>query len=347
MPLSVCLLATAAVLAVAPPELKTAETAMAAYKYADAQKALIKARAAKNLDRASLLRILELQGIAAGQLRQSAPSSAAFKELLTLDPAHKLDQDYAPRVMTPFLEAGQQVTEAGALEIKPRPPEVRERRIVGLSVEVPRDAMKLVRSVVFHLSLGAVWQDKPLALTNGTASVATDGAEVQWWVELIGDNQAQLVTLGTPDAPLTATPPPPVVTAPPPPTPVAEPVVTKPVDTGSGGGVRTASYVVLGGAVVTAGVGVAMGVMSNSALSSITQAQRNAQGQITGLTEREAVARGQQAATQGTIANICFVGAGVLGATGVVMWLVGGPSAPTKVSLAPAAGGAVISGSFP
>jgi hypothetical protein len=346
MSLFVCV--AAATLAVAPPELKTAETLMAKYKYADAQAQLKKARAAKGLDRASLLRILELQGIAAGQQRQAAPATAAFSELLTLDPGHKLAEEFAPRVMTPFFEAGQAVNEAGALELKAAPVSANAGRLTALNVEVPKDALKLVRTLVFHVSINSPWSARTVPLEGGKASTPVDATEVQWWAELLGENDAQLVVLGSEANPLVATPPAPMVsaTAAPPPPPAAEPAVTRRAE-GSGGGVRTASFFVMGGAVVAAGVGAFFGVRSSTALSSISGATRDDQGRITGLTEREAATRGAAAATDGLIANILFVSAGVVAAAGIVMFIVGGPETPAKVALAPAFGGLTLSGSFP
>lgn len=238
------------------------------------------------------------------------------------------------------------MNEAGALELKAAAPSAKDGHVVALNVEVPRDALKLVRTVVFHFSMGAVWQSRSVPLQGTTASVATDAPELQWWAELFGENDAQLVVLGSEGAPLTATPPAPMVSATPgpPPAPVAEPMVTK---SASGGGVRTASFFVLGGAAVAGGVGAFFGVRSSSGFASISGATRDAEGRITGLTEREAQTRGAQAAADGTIANILFVSAGVVAAAGVVMLVVGGPSDDAKVSLAPAPGGLLVTGRFP
>lgn len=336
-----------ATMAVAPAELKNAEALMAKYKYPEAQAALKKARATKGIDRASLLRILELQGIAAGQQRQAEAAKAAFTELLVLDPNHKLGEDFAPRVSTPFLEASSSVAETGSLEIKQLLPTAKDGRVVALNIEVPKDPLKHVRSLVFHFSSANGWQTRPATLDGGKASVSVDGTEVQWWVELFGENEAQLVLLGSESAPLVATPPAPMVSAtpPPPPSPGVDPIVGK--STSSGGGVRTASYFVVGGAAVAAGVGAYFGIRSSTALGSITSATRDADGRITGITEREAQTRGAQAAADGTIANVMFVSAGALAAAGVVMFIVGGPETKTKVSLAPSPGGVMVSGSFP
>jgi hypothetical protein len=331
-------------LGAAPPELVSAEAAMAKYKYAEAVTALKKARSVKGLDRPSLLRILELQGIAAGQQRQSAQAVAAFTQLLTLDPTHKLDGDFAPRVTTPFQEAGQAVNEAGALELKALEPGVSGRRVTALSVAVPKDALKLARSIIFHFDAGAGLKAVPAPLAEGRATISIDAADARWWAEVTGENDAQLVLVGSDAAPLTAAPPAPVaVDTPPPPPPIVEvPAVSKPA---AGSPLRTVSFVVGGLAVAAAGTGAFFGLRSSSALQSISSAQRNGAGQIIGLTEREAVMRGAQAATDGVIANALFIGAGVLAATGVVLFFIGGDGA-SSVALTPAPGGLVVSGSF-
>jgi hypothetical protein len=329
----------AAATAAAPVDLKRAEEFIAQYKYAEARTALTKARAAKGLDRASLLRILELQGLAAGQLRQAAPATAAFRELLVLDPGHKLDGDFAPRVTTPFMEAGQAVTDQGPLEFRAGKPETTSAAVTSLSVEVGRDQLKLARSVVFHVREGAGWKATPMPLTAGKASLSVNGAEVSWWAELIGDADAQLVLLGSEATPQIASPPAPLVLAPPPLNP-PPPMVT--TTTTTGGGVRTASYVVLGGAMIAGGVGLVFGLKSSGEFASIDKAQRNEAGVITGLTEQQAAAAASGGARDGTIANACFIGAGALAVGGVVMWLVGAP-----VVVTPGPGGVVVSGRLP
>jgi hypothetical protein len=333
--------ALAAVTAAAPVDLQRAEDLMAQYKYAEARTALTKARTAKGLDRASLLRILELQGLAAAQMRQAAPATAAFRELLTLDPGHKLGGDYAPRVMTPFFEAGQAVTEQGALEFRALPAETSPKTVTGLAVEVGKDPLKMARSVVFHVREGGSWRAEPAPLAAGKATLALSSGEVSWWAELLGDNDSQLVLAGSETAPQIASPPAPVVLAPPEPklVPPPPPMVTAPAP---GAPVRTASYVVLGGAVLAAGAGTIFGIKSSGELSSITKAQRDGSGVITGLTERQAASAGADAARDGTIANVCFIGAGALAVGGALMFFLGAP-----VAVAPGPGGVVVSGRLP
>ncbi len=100
------------------------------YKYAEARATLAKARTHRGLTRAELLKVLELIGVSAAQQRQPDAAEAVFTELLTLDPEHKLENDYAPRVMTPYYEAKRVVGERGVLEVQPTEvTSARQRRV--------------------------------------------------------------------------------------------------------------------------------------------------------------------------------------------------------------------------
>ncbi|GMU59602.1 MAG: hypothetical protein AMXMBFR34_13650 [Myxococcaceae bacterium] len=330
--------------AAAPADLQRAEDLAAKYKYADASKALAKARQTKGLDRPSLLRILELQGIVAGQLRQAGPALEAFKQLLVLDPTHELDAEYAPRVTTPFMEAGQFVTEQGSLEVRAGTAETTATAVTSISVQVGRDPLKLARSVVFHVASPGGWKVTPAELTGGLATLAVDGAEVSWWAELLGDNDAQLALVGSEAHPQVIAPPPPVALTPTI-TPPLPPLSPSEVRAAPGAPIRTASYFVLGGAVASAGVGVFFGIKSQGEYSQLANAERDMNGVITGLTEQQANAVAQSAARDGAIANACFLGAGALAVSGGLMWIFGGP--PKSVAVLPAPGGVVVSGRFP
>jgi hypothetical protein len=333
-----------AVTAAVPVELQRAEELVRQFKYAKALSALEKARSTKRLDRPSLLRILALQGIAAGQLRQTALASTAFRELLSLDPGHTLDADYAPRVMTPFMEAGQAVNEQGSLQFREGKAETTATRVTSLSVELSRDPLKMARAVVFHVREGPAWKAIPVTLRDGKATLTVDAAEVSWWAELMGENEAQLALVGSQATPQMTAPPPPaaVVLAPPPPPPAVLMPASEVAATTSGGSVRTASYFVVGGAAVAAGVGAAFGVLSSAGFSKLQQAQRDEAGVISGLTERQANTIAADAARDGTIANACFIGAGALAVGGALMFFLGAP-----VSVAPTPGGVVVSGRLP
>jgi hypothetical protein len=98
--------------------------------------------------------------------------------------------------------------------------------------------------------------------------------------------------------------------------------------------------------VVGVGVGGVFGFLSNQAKSKIDNAATNAQGQVTGITQKDAYALDATVRTDATIANLGFVLGGALVGTGVVLFLVGGSASPSSVSLAPVGNGVVFSGTW-
>ncbi len=331
----------AAVLAAPNADLKKAEEQFAQFKYAEARASLAKARAAKGLERPTLLRILELQGIAAGQLRQAAQAEAAFRELLVLDPGHKLEQEYAPRVMTPFMEAGGFATEKGALELRAGPAVSTADSVESVAVEVAKDPLSMARGVRFHVQgPGGAWRTVDAALKDGKATLGTRAPEVRWWAELLGDNEAQLALVGSEAAPQVDRPPAPVAAALPP--PVKPPPVDVPAVTSRSSPLRPVSFAVLGGALVAGGLGGFFGWRSSDAFGQLNRALSASTGTVTGLTERQAYELNASGKQNATIANALFISAGALAVGGVVLWWLGAP-----VELAPAPGGVMVSGSFP
>src|SRR5438105_2443196 len=85
----------------ANPDLEQAEKAIGSVRYPDAAKLLAAAWARGGNTRPETLRILELQGIAAGTLNRPADAQLFFKRLLSLDPERKLPSGLPPRVRTP------------------------------------------------------------------------------------------------------------------------------------------------------------------------------------------------------------------------------------------------------
>jgi hypothetical protein len=295
------------------------------FKYAEARSAFTKARAAGNFTRAELLDLLEMTGVAAAQQRQIEAAQNAFVELLTLDPEHKLKNDYAPRVMTPFYEAKRIVGERGALDASASA-KATVGNVEAITISVAKDPLKQVRSVRFHLKSAEKWTTA--SAPPQTATFPVSGPEVTWWAELVGDKETQLVLLGTADAPRTETAPSPApVAATPAPSVVSEPPPMPPpvVEAKSGGGgVRTLSYAVLALAVAAGGVGGYFGWRSGNDYNQINGASMNSAG-VLSITEHDAyvfAAHGQQSAA---IANTLFISAGALALAGVLMWILGGP----------------------
>jgi hypothetical protein len=333
------------VLAQAPsnPDFKRAESLAAEYKYADARVALQKARYTKGLDRPTLLAIMELTGIVYAQLKQADKAQAAFRELLVLDPDHKLQGDFAPKVMQPFTEAQKQVKESGGLELDSAVATA-DGKIDTLTVKVKKDPLGLGEQLRFHVQgANGNWRAVTLPLSDYQAVLPLGGYEATWWAELLGANDVQLMLVGSESAPKVERLKPPEAAKP---AEVAAAPETKIIRVGqSQGPLRPISYVLLGSALAAAGGGLYMGIRSNEAFSKIDKAAHDDQGRVTGLSEREAYQLAQQGQEQATIANVLFISAGALAATGIVLWIVGMPH-DTEIALVPGPGGVVFAGTF-
>lgn len=324
-------------------DLKRAEELAAEYKYAEARTLLQKARGAKGLDRASLLKVLELTGVVSAQLKQADKAQAAFRELLILDPGRELKGDFAPKVMTPFLEAQKQVKESGGLELDAEVATA-PGRVDSITVKVKRDPLGVGELVRFHVqSASGAWRAVTVPLSDYQAVLPTGGSEVYWWAELLGANETQLALLGSPTEPraekVKLPEPEKVVEAAPAPTKIIKIQETQ-------SPLRPISYVLVGGALVAAGGGAYFGVRSSEAFTALDKVERDDQGRITNLTERQAYDLEKQGKEHATIANVLFISAGALAATGIVLWIVGMPK-ETEVALAPTVGGVVLTGRLP
>ncbi len=336
--------------------LKRAEALLFDFKYDDALKALGKALSVPENSRANLLKILELRGVAAGQLRQTKLSEDSFLRLLTLEPEYKLQGDYAPRVMTPYFEAKRQVSERGSLVFRAGKPTVAGDEVVAVSVELPTDPMTLARSVRFHLrGPSGDWRTLTSHVSSGKATADVGQLEVSWWAEVRGENEAQLELVGSEAAPLVAAARTAVAAAPEPRkaektdlTPAARPeakaAAPELVVKTTGGGLRTVSYGVLGAAAVAGGVGAYFGLQASAAQGKLSESnlQRDSNGVITNMSELDYQRWSKQAGDSGKLANTLFVAAGALAVGGVVSWVVGGP-----VAVSPLPGGVVIAGKLP
>jgi hypothetical protein len=332
------------VLAAAPDaDFKLGNDYFAQYKYAEARASMAKAKAKPGLDRAKLLRILEVQAIAAGQMRQGEAARDAFRELLLIDPEHKLGAEYAPRVTTPFFEARQGVLDTGALSFVPAPPAVADGKITAIGVVV-KDPASLAKSVRFHVGEKTAAFKVP---EDGSVTLQVDGGElVSWWAELLGENTSQLQLIGSAKVPrVEKAPEKPIAPPPAPPLEAAGPSITQPASTPAvASPLRGIGIAAWGVAAASAAAGAIFAVSSSADFSKIDRATRDQQGIITGLTEKDAYALSASGGQKATIANSLFIGAGVLAAGGLVLFLVGAPS--ERVAVAPTPNGVSVSGRF-
>jgi hypothetical protein len=314
------------------PDLVRARQLIEDLRYAEASRALEAARARLGNDRATLLEILELQGVVAATLQYPAKARAAFQALLTLSPEHNLTGDYAPRVVTPFFEAKAWVGDFGALRVETAPATRTEDYVERLAVRVAADPLKMARSVRFYVSEdGASQVEQESQLVEGEASAQVKAGRVRWWAELLDERQAVLALVGSDTAPmtelslrleaLTQAPPPVEVKSPP---------------------WRTLALVSLGAA---AGAGVAGGVFgarSSSARSELREAAVDERGVTIGLTQKEAYALDDRARSSARLANVLFGVAGVATIAGGTFWILG-----TRVEVAATPAGVTVGGELP
>ncbi|HEX4620924.1 MAG TPA: hypothetical protein VH208_05085 [Myxococcaceae bacterium] len=328
--------------------LAAAERAAQELRLNDAASELELASRVEGNSRATVLRILELQGVVAASLRQAKRAETYFRQLLALDPSHALSTDYAPRVATPFFEAKSWVAVHGSLRAEARPPVLDGAAVTALRVTVSTDPLKAARRVRFHLrSLGGEWTAAVVPLESGAAEAPTKGARVDWWAEVLGENQAQLFLLGTEEAPLAAaTPPPPpreeaAATLLPPP-----PIASASARVPAAPAYRPLSYVLMGLGVAAGATGVVCGYQSSHDLALINDASRDPSGTVVGMTQRRAFDLASHARTEARWGNsLMGAGAGLVLGGALVWWL--GRDGSSTVSLAVQPGGLALTGTFP
>lgn len=324
----------------ANPKLEEARRLVEDLDLEQAAKVLDAAERVEGNTRAEWLEILALQGIAYGTLGKNAKAHDAFRELLLLEPDYKLPADQPPRVRTPFYEAKEWAKENGPFTVTPAA-QVKDGEVASLSVTTSKDVLRLARAVRFHLRVGGAERTEDAALKTGRAEVPVGAAEVAWWYEVLGQHAQVLVEGGSAQAPRQESASGAVAGA------AGE---VKRGGPGGGGWMRPTGWGLLGAGVVAGGVGVVFGLMANGARSTVLNAEKNASGLVTGLTQREAAALEQQAQTNAVIANVLFGVGGALAATGLVFVLLGGdggaPGDGPAVSLAPGPGGFAVWGTF-
>lgn len=333
--LTACLLSATPVSA-ASPKLDEARKLIDDLEMESALKALDAADKTEGNDRATVLEIWLLQGIAFGTASKEAKTRDSFRKLLMLAPESTLPPDLPPRVKTPFFEAKEWAGTNGPTTA------VATADFTGGVVKVVRvsmqkDLLRLGRTARFHLNTGAGEQTVDVPFTQGKAEAPVDKPHVFWWAEVLSERKATLITLNSAAAPREDGEA--VVAS-------AEPIpsVQKEAPV-SGGWRRPTGFVLLGAGAVAAGVGAILGAQSSAARNRITNAERDAEGRVTSITQAEAGPLEASANTQATVANVLFGVGGALGAAGLVLVIIGPTHEPT-VALSPAPGGLVVHGQF-
>jgi hypothetical protein len=352
-------LATAQPPANAP--LEEAEKKIAALQYREAVKPLALAREVRGNSHATTVRILALSGLVAASLGDKAAAVAAFRELVVIEPKFQADPGWSPKVRSPYHEAKGWSDEHGTLEVVDLPPRIEHGQVRALEVRLARDPLRLVTAVRVHLVGDATSLSATLTSAVNLARIPVPPrAEVRWWAEAVDDQEAVLATLGSRELPLLATLPLPAPaaqlappTSPPPATPPPEGVAAEPTaPPQERPPLRPVAYGLAGGAVLALGGGAVFGLESRSIDSRLASLPKGPQGQVTGMTERQAYSLNAQSATEATVANVLFGVGAAAAAAGLGIWVYGalapGPAGGgASVTLAPTLGGLVVAGVMP
>lgn len=325
--------------AAAPPKLEEARKLIDDLEMEAALKALDAADKTEGNDRATVLEIYTLQGIAFGSLSKEAKTRDSFRKLLMLAPESTIPADLPPRVRTPFFEAKEWAGTNGPVTVT-GDVTMGGGLVQTVKITVQKDVLRLARLARFHLLVDDVQKVIDVPIAGGKAEAPAQMAAVSWWVEVLSDRKGVLLTLASASAPRQDGDASAVSS-----NATSEPVGVESHGPVSGGWRRPTGFVLLGAGVVAAGVGVILGVQSSAARDRLTNATRDAEGRVTGLTQAEAGPLEAGANTQAAVANVLFGVGGALGAAGVVLVILG-PSAEPVLALSPAPGGVVVSGQF-
>jgi hypothetical protein len=318
--------------------------------------------------RETVLRILELQGVAYSQLNQEAKARAAFQQLLTLDPKRDLSGKYTAKVAKPFELAQQWAMDNPPLEVLAEPAATDgSGRVMQIAVKVKNDVLKLAHKVRFNVRPeGLKWSEIDVDIQGSYAAAGTDAEAVEWYAEVLGERDAVLLSVGNQRSPIRegkGAPPKEAKTEPKKQTPTEEPkkkiepepepekqpeLVVKPVEPEGGGSVvlRGVGYSAMVLGVLSLGAGVVMGLENLSTVSDVQrrEAMRDPNNAmiVTGITQDLAQGLRKRAILQAQLADTFYGIGGGLMAAGVLMWFFG-----RDVVVVPGGGGGIsVNGRF-
>ena len=323
----------------ASPDLARAEKQFEAFNYKEAEKSLIKALAAPNNDRASIIRIYELRGIIDATVGKKT-AVEHFRRLVAIDPEHAISRDLGPKVLQPFYEAKARLDEFPAIKIEIATTLVEKKQI--LAVVVKNDSMGLGAKVKLSWKAkGGEWQSRLEPSKGPGFEQIVESDTVEYYAQLFSPNNGLLVEQASEAAPLKVEPPPPA------PEPQKVVVVQQaPEQARPLSGARKASIAIMAVGVATLGGAIAAGAVSSSARQQIENPQRDESGKPIGMTP-ERIQQLQDTTVSGAVASNVMLGLGIgLAGVGLVLFIVDPGGGAAKVAVAPAPGGVVVAGSF-
>ena len=284
-----------------------------------------------SLSHASVVALLELQGMAWGTLGKDAMVRDSFRKLLMLAPDTPTPVNAPPRVRTPFFEAREWASRHGptTLELSAEPA---QDGTLTLIITVSKDVYRAAKKARVHVE---GQPDVVQPLDHGVARVSLPVQAARWSAQALGDrDQVLLESAERSDGQVT-----PVATPEAPPAPVS--VVQTPVAPTLTWR-RPLGIALLGAGVAAVVTGSIFGVLSSEGRARLTP---GADGVISAVTQRDAASLAASVQLQATVANALFISGGVLAAAGLVFTILGPAEAPV-VALSPTPGGMVVHGAF-
>lgn len=276
----------------ATPAEQVAQAAQAldALDYEGALAALPKPQAAAGFSHEQVLALFSTRALALASLKREEEAAEAFRQLFAVAPDWKLPEQYGPRIRTVAGMAAAEAEEKGTLAV----------RYEGGVLKVGKDSYGF--ATAFELTWrvdggGPTTRSFPVGVT--LPPPWPSGRPIEVHGRFLGLGDSTLATWGNAQEPVRLGPPPGVA-------------ASKP-------GVEVRPLLVAGlaagvAALAAGGVGLAFAGGSTEAQRALASAERDADGRITSLTQREAFLIEQRSASAATLGGIFFVTAGVLAA---------------------------------
>lgn len=254
----------------------------------------------KGLTREQAVRALSLRGLALASSKRDAEATVAFRQLLSLEPAWQLPEQFGPRVRTLVLEAKDAAERAGRLSISVE---------AGAVVVTGGDAFGLAEQVSLSWKgpEGVRTVTKPLAPKLDAPWASPTG--VTAWLSVLGPGATVLATWGTQESPKVLAPSAPSVT---------EAKQGKPLSR-----LSLIGIVVGAAGLAAVGAGVYALTLADRPQQALLGATRDSTGRITSLTQREAFALDANANTAWQVAGGLLIGGALAVAGGVTLFVLG------------------------
>lgn len=187
--------------ALAFAQVEKAEKALRELEYPEALKALEVARKQPGNDRATTLRIYELQGVVLATMGKEAQALKAFQALFSLVPDFKLSGNHPPRVTTVFYEARGWLDQHQAIAARQLPAKTQDGLVKQLQVELANDPLKLVKEIRFGVLADGKTTEVDVPVTGQLITVPQSVQRLSWWAVLLGEKKAQLKELSSASSP--------------------------------------------------------------------------------------------------------------------------------------------------